>query len=106
MQFATRLLILSIVVAAVQGCRPIDNEAIDAVKASITVNREFRWWVTGPLEGGTAVLSDLNSAYWVKDGTVYAVNDMAAVHSKGLSAAPTTIDLNAVQMAVGKKRKE
>lgn len=106
MKLVTRLLMLSLVVAIVQGCKPVDNEAIDAVKAAITVERDFRWWVTGPLEDGTAVLSDLNSAFWVKDGTVYTVNSMAAVHAKGAPKAPDTIDLDAVLMAVGRKRKE
>jgi hypothetical protein len=49
-------------------------------------------FLAGPLEGGTAVLcSSDDSAFWVKDGTVYAVNDRAKNMLPELYPAPPEI---------------
>jgi len=55
-------------------------------------------FLAGPLDGGTAVLcSEDDSAFWVKDGKVYAVNDIAKKMLPELDPAPSEITYDDVK---------
>jgi hypothetical protein len=55
---------------------------------------------SAPLAKGTAVLVDDLAAYWVRDGRVYAVNGVAKELSGGISYAPPSIDMSALEGAL------
>lgn len=63
------------------------------------------YWA-GELDGGCAVLlsridqNELNGAFWVRDGHVYAVNDMAETMAPQLEAAPPEVTFARVKATV------
>lgn len=78
-----------------------DAQAISAVQATIKKQRSamgsFR---TAPLNGGVAVLSSRDWAYWVKDGSVYAANGLAMSASPNIPTAPGGVGLSEIESAI------
>jgi hypothetical protein len=78
-------------VAQIWGPKNIDK--MDAMEIPFAV--EFG---AGPLEGGTAVLcGEDDSAFWVKNRKVYAVNDIAKKMLPELDPAPPEITYDDVK---------
>ena len=48
----------------------------------------------GPYQGGTAVLGDLHTAFWVKDGVPYTVSEAARSAAPDMAQAPESIQYN------------
>ena len=94
------------VVACAGGCTSREEReeraAVDTVVGQVDARNmvsssgviAFR---TGPLQEGRAVLVvNCDAAFWVKDGTVYVVNDRAKAIAPGLEQAPAEITYEAV----------
>ncbi len=48
----------------------------------------------GAFEGGTAVLGEQDTAFWVKEGVPYTVSEAARNAAPGMAQAPETIQYN------------
>lgn len=48
----------------------------------------------GPYQGGTAVLGDLHTAFWVKGGAPYTVSEAARSAAPDMAQAPESIQYN------------
>jgi hypothetical protein len=75
------------------------NTAVDMLKKSIAKHPEQNI-KTADLFGGIALFTSADSAYWYKEGTLYAANPYAEAYSPELDKAPAEIDHAAVQAAV------
>lgn len=73
--------------------------AIGAVEKSIE-NHPKQNIKTGTLFGGVALLTEVNSAYWYQDGTLYSVNPFARAYSPELPKAPAEITESNVHEAI------
>ncbi len=74
---------------------------ITAVKATVEKQRNAMGsFKTSPLNGGTAVLSSRDWAYWVKDGQVYAANGLAMGASPNIPKAPVGVGFSEIENAV------
>ncbi len=81
-----------------------DAKAISAVKATIEKQRNaMGTFKTAPLNGGVAVLSSRDWAYWVKDGKVYAANGLARGASPNIPIAPTGVGFSEIESAIKQK---
>jgi hypothetical protein len=56
----------------------------------------------GTYQGGTAVLGDHHTAFWVKDGVPYTVSEAARVAAPDMAQAPESIQYNDAFIAAAK----
>jgi hypothetical protein len=80
--------VLAVVIAIAIITQLPENNAISAVKGSITaVSSSGRTYLGDSLKNGTTVLVDDLASYWVKDSQVYAANGFARTWSPSISYA-------------------
>lgn len=56
----------------------------------------------GPYQGGTAVLGEQHTAFWIKDGVPYAVSEAARSAAPDMAHAPESIQYNDEFIAAAK----
>ncbi|WP_156908147.1 hypothetical protein [Desulfovibrio cuneatus] len=95
------LLVIVLVVLAVLLIDKKTNihPAEDAVYATLEKGQSIGKTDLGALFGGMAVVAE-NGVWWVKDGTVFAVNGIASKLSKGVASSPPSVDYAAAKAAV------
>lgn len=84
--------ILAVAMAGLPGCQEDPYaRAVTAVYCCLKSDESSITFQVGPLASGTAVLGAGESALWVLDDTVYAVNDAARALAPDLCQAPDNI---------------
>jgi hypothetical protein len=106
-RMASIALCICLVAVSLSGCGgPEDSPSMAAVRETLKQPGNARSSQSAPLANGVAVLVEDTAGYWVRDGKVYAVNGVAKELSGGISYAPQSIDMQAIQAAIGGSAQE
>jgi hypothetical protein len=104
---ASIALCICLVAVSLSGCGgPEDSPSMAAVRETLKQPGNARSSQSASLANGVAVLVEDTAGYWVRDGKVYAVNGVAKELSGGISYAPPSIDMEAIQAAIGGSAQE
>ena len=112
MKYRMRLAVLGVVLLAILiGCGSDqefrDVKIVGDYLGQHTDMGDVAYFDAGPLAEGTAVhFPDRDSAFWVKEGVIYAVNENAKTLAPDLERAPTEIDYETVIKAAQSWKKE